>query len=237
MKKREKALDRYLTGKLEGGECRLTSEKSSSFVFPFDRGRPPSSSETRSSCNRTAGTGIGPQVEKLFPALSLLQYCIQQTDRTYPIRRSIMDGAAYAVARPNGEHPKGHAKYPLTSYFESLLSLLGEKFEEEIPPNFPHCQSNYPCRFEFIKISCKLINSIFVERMNESFKDRGIIKSRIQLMDNRIDMDRCRVLNLKKKKRKKKFYNGRKKSILFFSSRSLEIRRNPLRSASSSIKI
>lgn len=180
MKRREKALDRYLTGKLEGGECRLTSEKSSSFVFPFDRGRPPSSSETRSSCNRTAGTGIGPQVEKLFPALSLLQYCIQQTDRTYPIRRSIMDGAAHAVARPNGEHPKGHAKYPLTSYFESLLSLLGEKLEEEIPPNFPHCQSNYPCRFEFIKISCKLINSIFVERMNESFKDRGIIKSRIK---------------------------------------------------------
>lgn len=42
----------------------------------------------------------------------------------------------------------------------------------------------------------------------------------IQLMDNRIDMERCRVLNLKKKKRKKKFYNGRKKSILFFSSRS-----------------
>ena len=42
----------------------------------------------------------------------------------------------------------------------------------------------------------------------------------IQLMDDRIDMERCRVLNLKKKKRKKKFYNGRKKSILFFSSRS-----------------
>lgn len=56
-------------------------------------------------------------------------------------------------------------------------------------------------------------------RLQKARFKKKIVKI-IQLMDNRIDMERCRVLNLKKKKRKKKFYNGRKKSILFFSSRS-----------------
>lgn len=36
-----------------------------------------------------------------------------------------MDGAAYAVARPNRENSKGQAKYPLTSNFASLF-IRGE---------------------------------------------------------------------------------------------------------------
>lgn len=57
-----------------------------------------------------------------------------------------MDGAAYAVARPNRENSKGHAKYPLTSNFASLF-IRGE-LEQGISKlsKILDCRGNYPCR-------------------------------------------------------------------------------------------
>lgn len=48
-----------------------------------------------------------------------------------------MDGAAYAVARPNRENSKGHAKYPLTSNFASLFIRESSKLSKILDRGLP----------------------------------------------------------------------------------------------------